>query len=237
MALNEGSAEERLTPVASSAASHDTFAGSPTSTQTAIRQVEPTPIAASTSTARPLAVPSTLVSGRIGPTDRIAFVSNRDGDWDVYVTDESGREASRLTQLREVNGRPSWSPDGRQLAFASFVRGSFEVFVVNADGGDLVQLTNGPAVDWEPWWSPDGQRLVFTTFRDGEGALYTMNPDGTEARRLTSELGAWVGKGSDAVVVGVQDHFARCHRAGSIRWVVEAAGQPRSAGGYRWSAP
>ena len=58
-------------------------------------------------------------------------------------------------------------------------------------------------------------------------AAVTLYPDADPAGQSAADaladalalrgLGAWVGKGSGAVVVGVQDQFARCRRVGSIR--------------------
>src|SRR5688572_29917937 len=47
---------------------------------------------------------------------RIAFVSNRDGNYEVYVMNADGSNPFRLTNsaIRELD--PSWSPDGTKIA-------------------------------------------------------------------------------------------------------------------------
>jgi TolB protein len=48
---------------------------------------------------------------------RIAFVSNRDGDPEVYVMNADGSSPTNLTRHKGIDLRPSWSPDGRQISF------------------------------------------------------------------------------------------------------------------------
>ena len=50
---------------------------------------------------------------------RVAFASNRDGFWDLYLLDLTSGETTRLTSSKEYNSAPSWSPDGRWLAYES----------------------------------------------------------------------------------------------------------------------
>jgi len=64
----------------------------------------------------------------------IAFASNRDGNWEIYVTDAAGRSQTRLTR-RDVQDRfPLWSPDGAQIAFGSQVDKGWELWVMDANG-------------------------------------------------------------------------------------------------------
>jgi TolB protein len=65
---------------------------------------------------------------------------------------QNGSGATRLTNHPASDGKPTWSPDGRQLAFASNRDGNDEIYVMNADGTGLVNLTNHPAQDDQPAW-------------------------------------------------------------------------------------
>lgn len=49
---------------------------------------------------------------------RIAFASNRSGNWDVYVMPVSGGKAVQITSDAADELHPSWSPDGRRLVYS-----------------------------------------------------------------------------------------------------------------------
>ena len=48
---------------------------------------------------------------------KIAFMSDRDGEPEVYVMAADGSDVQRLTSRRGLDGFPVWSPDGNQIAF------------------------------------------------------------------------------------------------------------------------
>ena len=50
---------------------------------------------------------------------RIAFVSNRDGNDEIYVMNADGTAVTRLTMNPGEDGGPIWSPDGKQILFVS----------------------------------------------------------------------------------------------------------------------
>jgi len=119
----------------------------------------------------------------------IAFVSDRDGNGEIYLMNVDGGDQQRLTHNTRWDGVPSWSPDGSQIAFYSHLgRYRWAIQVMDAEGGNLRQLTDNDACDGEPSWSPDGLRIAFTsdaecTARSRE--VYVMNADGGDQRPLT----------------------------------------------------
>ena len=88
---------------------------------------------------------------------RIAFVSDRDGNFEIYVMDADGGNQHRLTNNRHaMTCLPSWSPDGKRIVFFSdrdghphVIPGWFtsEIYVMDADGGNQQKLTNNPNDD------------------------------------------------------------------------------------------
>src|SRR6266699_1274195 len=116
-------------------------------------------------------------------TNQIAFVSNRDGNWHIYVTNAEG--VTRLTVNPEVDANPAWSPDGARIAFASNRDGNFEIYIMDADGSHPTRLTNTAADDYDPAWSPNGKKIAFTTERDGHPEVYVMEADGSSQAPLT----------------------------------------------------
>jgi TolB protein len=116
----------------------------------------------------------------------VAFVSERDGNPEIYVINADGSNPRRLTDHEALDGGPTWSPDGSQIAFCSARDGNMEIYVMDASGGNLRRLTDNPAADMEPAWSPDGRQIVFTSDRDGIAELYVINADGSDPQRLTN---------------------------------------------------
>ena len=130
---------------------------------------------------------------------KLAFVSRRDGNSEIYVINADGSEQENLTQHPARDSHPSWSRDGRKLAFVSRRDGNSEIYVMNADGSGLRNVTRAPSNDLDPAWSPDGRAIAFVrqiqkcapSPRDapcnGDGTyLYVVNGDGSGLRRLTT---------------------------------------------------
>ena len=134
-------------------------------------------------TTTPTQTPAALAQSSDG---RIAFVSERDGNAEIYAMNADGSRLARLTNNSAGDYAPSWSLDGRRIAFASNRDGTSEIYAMNADGSDLARLTNSSADDSYPSWSPDGRRIAFASNRDGNREIYAMNADGSGVVRLAS---------------------------------------------------
>jgi len=126
-----------------------------------------------------------IVSSSQLAESKIVFVSDRDGNDEIYMMDADGENQHRLTNDASSDMYPSWSPDGSKIAFASNRDGDYEIYVMNADGSNLAQLTRNYAEDLYPSWSFDGRMLAFSSDRDGNSEIYVMNEDGTQQSRLT----------------------------------------------------
>jgi len=92
---------------------------------------------------------------------KLAFVSQRDGNSEIYVMNADGSEQENLTRQPASDSHPSWSRDGRKLLFVSRRDGNAEIYVMNADGSGLRNLTRTPSDDLDPSWSPDGRAIAF----------------------------------------------------------------------------
>jgi TolB protein len=117
---------------------------------------------------------------------RIAFVGNREGNFDIYVIDADGTNERRLTTTPANEGDPAWSADGSQVAYHSDAGGTLQVWIMNADGSNQRQLTTGEVVNLQPAMSPDGQTIAFTSARDGNYDVYLMGLDGSNQRNITN---------------------------------------------------
>ena len=101
---------------------------------------------------------------------KLAFVSRRDGNSEIYVINADGSGQENLTQHPARDSHPSWSRDGRKLAFVSRRDGNSEIYVMNADGSGLRNVTRAPSNDLRPAWSPDGGAIAFVKMIQGKCA-------------------------------------------------------------------
>jgi Tol biopolymer transport system component len=115
---------------------------------------------------------------------RIAFASDRDGNYGVYVMRADGTHSRRLLVSKGGNASPSWSADGRSIVFSGVSAG---LFVVRSDGSGVKRITHALFTeDVDPAWSPDGARIVFVRKEAGVGsALFLVRPDGSGLCELT----------------------------------------------------
>jgi Tol biopolymer transport system component len=131
---------------------------------------------------------------------RVAFSSNLEGEFSIYVVGVDGGGLRRLTDGPGDDSEPAWSPDGSRIAFVRGfdATGSGVVVLTCISPGDIltvgvddgaaeVNLTQG-AGGTDPAWSPDGKRIAFASDRAGSYDIYTMSSeDGRGVRRLTED--------------------------------------------------
>ena len=118
---------------------------------------------------------------------RLAFASNRDGDWDLYWMDLKTGAVSQITDTPEYDASPSWSPDGLWLAYESYIPagdgGDLEIFIRPLDEAQApIRLTEDPASDHSPAWSPQGRKLAFISTRSGDSEVWLADLDQIEDR-------------------------------------------------------
>ncbi|UCE18146.1 MAG: PD40 domain-containing protein [Gemmatimonadota bacterium] len=125
--------------------------------------------------------------------DTLAFVSDRNGNRDIYLAystdpDEKrlskslNRDVVQLTDSKEEDHGPRFSPDGKKIAF---IRGNGEMWTMNRDGSGEKRILEGWA---EPTftWSPDSKWITFS--RDDEEFnqdVFIMPADGGAPVNIT----------------------------------------------------
>lgn len=94
----------------------------------------------------------------------LAFVGQRNGEFDIYAIPTAGGEETRLTTAEGLDDGPEYTPDGRYIYFNSERTGHMQIWKMKADGSEQAQVTLGAENDWFPHFSPDGEHMVFLTY-------------------------------------------------------------------------
>ncbi len=117
---------------------------------------------------------------------KLAFISHRSGNNDIWVMNADGTELTQLTTAPGLESGPTWSPDGLKIAFTSNRSGSSEIWIMTTDGTEKAQITNDSKVNRWPSWSPDGSRIAYQVGRS-KTHIWIMNSDGSGKKQVTTE--------------------------------------------------
>jgi tol-pal system beta propeller repeat protein TolB len=117
---------------------------------------------------------------------KIAFVSDRDGNSEIYVMNADGSNQTRLTHDNADDVMPKWSPDGKQIVFESNRAGINTLYIMNADGSDVKRVFANPQFDATPAFGNGGKRLYFSSLRTHNWELYYHDMATGEDHPLTA---------------------------------------------------
>jgi len=137
-------------------------------------------------------------SDNLSPTyspdgQRIAFVSTRAGQPQVYVMAADGTDEQLFAPfdygVTGASYAPDWSPDGQSVAFHRDVGGTYQVFVLDVRTRVVRQLTSIGRNE-DPTWAPDGRHMAFVSARAGYRQLWIIDVETGRIRLLVEQSGA-----------------------------------------------
>lgn len=128
--------------------------------------------------------PATDYTPQLSPDrTRIAFTSNRDGDYQVYVMNVDGTNVHRVSAAESQSSEtPSWSPDGLHIAYDLFDGAAQTIWTTDADGSHQHYL-NVPG--YFAVWGPNA--IAFDRSSGGHSQIFLMNPDGSNVRQISQD--------------------------------------------------
>ena len=129
-------------------------------------------------------------SGSAGPQfspdeKHIAFMSNRSGPWQVWVSKVDGSDPVQISTTDSA-GTPRWSPDGKHIAFDGPCDEGTCIFVAAIDRSSRArQLDEGRV----PSFSRDGKWIYFASMRNENWQVWKIRTRGGDAVQVTREGG------------------------------------------------
>jgi len=97
----------------------------------------------------------------------LAFVGQRNDEFDIYAIPAAGGEETRLTTAQGLDDGPEYSPDGNYIYFNSERTGHMQIWRMRADGSEQEQVTSDEFNNWFPHLSPSGLQMVFLSYDAG----------------------------------------------------------------------
>jgi eukaryotic-like serine/threonine-protein kinase len=151
---------------------------------------------------------------------RVAFQSNRSGEFEIWLADLDGGNSVRLTSMAAPRtGTPRWSPDGSVIAFNANPEGHWETYLIPAAGGKPRRLMSDPTNDNIPSFSRDGRWIYFSSNRSGEFQIWRVPTTGGDAVQVTRNGGYVAFEGADGAV-----YYTQTSAAPSILWRLDSPG-------------
>ncbi|MBI5059889.1 PD40 domain-containing protein [candidate division KSB1 bacterium] len=136
--------------------------------------------------------------GAISPDgSTLAFLSDRSDYFDLWLLEiESGKQdrvlqgerSGNFEQLKWLDARISWSPDGERITFASKSGRIDAVNILDVKRGRVTeQLRFDMDAIFNPTWSRDGQRIAFVGIKSGQSDLYVYELAQRQLRQVTDD--------------------------------------------------
>ncbi|MGD9345009.1 MAG: Tol-Pal system beta propeller repeat protein TolB [Candidatus Aminicenantes bacterium] len=118
-------------------------------------------------------------------TSKIVFITNRDGNDELYMMDYDGHNQTRITYNTIKDYMPAWSSDGQSVAYTSYRQGRAGLYILNIYEGKQIEVQNR-GTNFGAAFSPDGKKIAFcSTLEEGNSEIYVANSDGSSIKRLT----------------------------------------------------
>lgn len=123
---------------------------------------------------------------------KIAFVSTKTGNKEIYVMDYDGQNLKQITFNKSINLSPKWAPDNKSLIYISLKDRAPAIWLVNFETMIHRKLIEQKGTIAGLSWHPDGKRIVYSatqTSEDGDSDLYMLDVTTQKQIRLTASRG------------------------------------------------
>ncbi|MCW9016565.1 MAG: winged helix-turn-helix domain-containing protein, partial [Kangiellaceae bacterium] len=122
---------------------------------------------------------------------KIAYVSNVSGNYELWLSNKSGQDRKQLTKLGLKVRYPRWSHDGNKIAFLAPIEDEVgdRIYIIDVNSGQLSFLKAPYLLHNRPSWSFDDSAIISAIYDNEFTDLYKIDIQTGDARRLTNDGG------------------------------------------------
>ena len=126
------------------------------------------------------------LTGRKGPfTGKIAYVTKRSGNKEIYVMDYDGHHPQQVTNNGSINLNPDFAPSGKEIVYTSYKRGNPDLYRRELFTGLEARISSRPGINAMGAFSPDGKKIAAVLSKDGDSEIFILSKEGKEIVQLT----------------------------------------------------
>ncbi len=119
----------------------------------------------------------------------VAYHTNTNGNWDIYLTDQFGEQTEQLTDSIADEINPVFSYDNRTIAFQSNENGNWDLYLLDRISGETQQVTDMSGNEVNPYFSPSPDWLTYQSNQSGNWDVYLLYiPTGYHYRVTNTEV-------------------------------------------------
>ena len=115
---------------------------------------------------------------------KLVFVSNRDGNEEIYIMDYDGKRIRRITYNDYIDSFPSWNINNEDILYTSYKNNNPDLYSFSIYTGKS-RVLSSRGTNYSADWSPEGDRVVYTSTKSGNAEIYLLNMKTGKEKRLT----------------------------------------------------
>jgi Tol biopolymer transport system component len=130
--------------------------------------------------------------------EQVAFLSDRTDYFDLYLLNVNtkklqkllrGERSGNFEELKWLDSRISWSPDGRMITFASKAGKSDAIYLLDVKKRKIRRSFRWPLdAMFKPVWSTDGEMIAFIGVNKGHSDIYYFNIADGILQKVTDDI-------------------------------------------------